>query len=56
MTRFFQKNVKDEMKNLKIIELKDEVDYEEIKGCFEEVDVNGEEKIDSNDKEDDSKP
>ncbi len=51
MTKFFNEKSKQEMKNLKIIELKDEVDYEEIKACFEEVDVNGEEKMTSDEKE-----
>ena len=51
MTKFFNEKIKDDFKNLKIIDLKDEVDYEEIKNCFEEVDINGEEKIDSDEKD-----
>jgi hypothetical protein len=51
MTKFFNQKAKEEMKNLTIIDLKDEVNYSEIKECFEEVDINGEEKVASNDKE-----
>ena len=39
MKRFFKEKTKDS----KVIELKSEVIYDEIKDAFEEVDINGEE-------------
>jgi peptide alpha-N-acetyltransferase len=40
MKKFFKEKGKD----AKVIELKNEINFEEIKDCFEEVDENGEEK------------
>jgi hypothetical protein len=43
MKKFFNNEVREKEKD-KIIELNFDVKFEDIKECFEEVDVNGEEK------------